>query len=171
MLERVKSLVKRRAVRWGLEVAALVAVALLASAWQTRHAVHGHAPAISLHALDGGDVVSADLLGKPAVLVFWAPWCAVCRAESGNVSLLQRVAGDSARVVSVASDYDSIDAVRGYVRDREVDYPVLLGGSRTARAFRVSAFPTAYFLDDKGDIKHTVVGYTTLAGMAWRLFL
>jgi thiol-disulfide isomerase/thioredoxin len=166
-----RPLLAKRAVRWSLDVVLVVIVVNLVAAWQSRDAVTGHAPALSLASLDGGAVTSEQLRGKPTLLVFWAPWCTVCRAESGAVSTLAHVVGDHANVFSIASDYDNLEAVRRYVRDRDVDYPVLLGDTRAARAYRVRAFPTLYFLDDNGDIRHVVTGYTTLGGMLWRLFV
>lgn len=35
--------------------------------------------------LDGHDFSGASLLGKPAVLWFWAPWCPVCQGEAPAV--------------------------------------------------------------------------------------
>jgi thiol-disulfide isomerase/thioredoxin len=166
----IRRLMAKRAVRWSLELILVVVVVNVVAAWQVRGAVTGHAPELSLATLDGRSLSSAELRGKPTMLVFWAPWCTVCRAESGAVSTLMHVVGNHANVVSIASDYDNVDAVRRYVDDRDVDYPVLLGDTRAARMYRVRAFPTLYFLDDNGDIRHTVSGYTTLAGMMWRLF-
>ncbi len=167
----LRKLWRRRPVRWAVDLALVAAVFLGVSAWQSRHAVRGHAPAYTLRTLDGATVDGDDLQGKPTVLVFWAPWCTVCRAESGNVSSLQSLAGSRAHVVSIASDYERVDDVAAYVKSRGVDYPVLLGGRHTARAFHVSAFPTIYFLDENGDVRHAVTGYTTVAGLAWRTFL
>lgn len=36
--------------------------------------------------VDGGELSSATLAGKPAVLWFWAPWCTICRAEGPGVA-------------------------------------------------------------------------------------
>jgi hypothetical protein len=95
----------------------------------------------------------------------------VCGAESQNVSWVQRVVGQRANVVSVASSFRSVGDVQQYVRERGVDYPVLLAPEGVGGQFGLEAFPTAYFLDAEGRIRHSVVGYTTTAGMLWRLFV
>ncbi len=156
-------------VRWGTDLLLLGLILTVASAFQTRHHVSGTVPSFSLKTLDGKTVSSADLLGKPAVLVFWAPWCGVCQAENDNVSRAMRWAGERGRVLSVAAGWNDVRQVEGYVQRNGVDYPVLLGGDEQTEAFHVEAFPTAYFLDEQGRIKGSAVGYTTTLGFLARL--
>lgn len=171
VLERWRRLRQRRAFRWALDIAVVVGLFLGVSAWQARGHLRGEAPALSLPTLDGPVVSNASLAGKPTMVVFWAPWCGVCRAESPNISRVQSMVGDRAHVISVASDYEDLASVRAYVDDRDVDYPVLLGGDKTARAWGVRAFPSVFFLDGEGRITGSVVGYSTTAGLLARLLL
>lgn len=160
----------RRLVRWSVDALALVGVLSGVGLWQTRHHVRGEAPAFSFPLLDTGAQVSrADLGGKPTLLVFWAPWCTVCKAESQNVSWVRSLVGAHANVVSVVSSYQSRAEVQAYVREHAVDYPVLLGDEATAAQFAVEAFPTVYFLDAQGRISGSAVGYSTTAGLVLRL--
>jgi hypothetical protein len=50
-----------------------------------------------------------------------------------------------------------------------VDYPVWLGDDQVAKAFHVEAFPTTYFLDGDGNIRHATSGYTSTLGFRLRL--
>jgi thiol-disulfide isomerase/thioredoxin len=158
--------------RWSLEAAWVVAVLAAIGAWQSRgHLGAGERPELTLPALSGPPVSLASLRGKPALVVLWAPWCGVCKAQSDNVSRVLRLAGDRAHVVSIAGSYGGVEEVAAYVREHGVEYPVLLGGEDTARAFHVEAYPTAYFLDAEGRVKRSVAGYTTTAGFLVRLLL
>jgi thiol-disulfide isomerase/thioredoxin len=162
----------RRAVRWPVDALSILLLIGLAGLWQTRNHVRGEAPAFSFPSLDTGALVSRSSLGgKPTMVVFWAPWCTVCGAESQNVSWVRSLVGARANVVSVASSYRSQADVQGYVVKHAVDYPVLLGDEGTVAQFNISAFPTVYFLDSNGRITSSVVGYSTTAGLVGRLAL
>jgi thiol-disulfide isomerase/thioredoxin len=147
----------------------LLVFVLVVGAFQTRDLPSGKAPSFALEALGGQTVSHKELSGRPTLLVFWAPWCGVCRVESQNVSWVQRLVGAHANVLSVAVQYDRLQDVKAYVAAQDVDYPVLLGGRSAARRFGVTAYPTLFFLNAEGEIKRAAVGYTTTFGLLWRL--
>lgn len=162
----------RRAVRWAVEGAMLLVLVTLIGAWQTRRHLSGvPPPAFTLASLDGGTISSTSLSGKPSMLVLWAPWCSVCKAQSGNVNRVQKWLGGKVNVLSIALSWEDRASVEQYVRDGGAEYPVLLGTPGLETAFHVEAFPTVYFLDSEGRIKHSASGYTTTLGMLWRLLL
>jgi thiol-disulfide isomerase/thioredoxin len=162
----------RRGVRLARDVAAMLLLFALVGAWQAR----GHLPAgspleASLPTLAGPVQSLRALQGKPVLLALWAPWCTVCKVEAQNLSWVQRLVGERARVISVAAAYTERAEVQAYVREHGVDYPVLLGNDELLRELRVEAFPTVYFLDAAGRVKRSAAGYTTTAGLLWRLLL
>lgn len=156
---------------WLLEGAVVLLVLVAVSAYQSRGLAGGKLPALTLPTLTGEPFSTAALAGRPALIALWAPWCGVCRLESQNVSWLRSLVGARAEVISIAMQYDSRTEVEAFVREHAVDYPVLLGGRESARRLRVRAYPTLLFLAPDGEIKHAAVGYTTMFGLLWRLFL
>lgn len=161
----------RGALRWGLELLLLGAAFVAINAWQTRDLPRGELPSFTLRTTEGGTFSTGMMVGTPTLLLFWAPWCGVCRAQSQNVSWVQSLAGERARVISVATSYRSQAEVRAYMSENEVDYPVLLGDAAVARRFGVRAFPTAFFVDAEGKIVRSATGYTTTLGLLWRTLL
>lgn len=173
LLDRLRAAYRtRRAFRWLVEGAVLLVLVGLIGAWQTRrHLSDVPPPAFTLATLEGGTVSSSSLAGKPTMLVLWAPWCGVCKAQSGNVNRVQKWLAGRANVVSIALAWEDKTSVETYVREGGAEYPVLLGTPGLETAFHVEAFPTVYFLDDTGRIKRSASGYTTTLGMLWRLLL
>jgi thiol-disulfide isomerase/thioredoxin len=63
--------------------------------------------------LNGGDFSGESLLGRPAVLWFWAPWCPVCQREAPMVG---QVAGANPGVTFVGvAALDQVAAMREFV--------------------------------------------------------
>lgn len=110
-------------------------------------------PPFSLKALDGHRYTEQVLKGHPALVVFWAPWCPVCRVELPEVHALdKRFKGRGLRVIGIAFA-DSERDVRDYVRSRRrtFTFPVLYdAGNRAARRFGVMGAPTIYLFDRAG---------------------
>jgi thiol-disulfide isomerase/thioredoxin len=169
---RLASLQRRRWFRWGRDLALLAAIVLAVGAWQTRgHLGRGPAPELALTSLSGEPASLEPFRGRPVLLAVWAPWCPVCKANSGSLSWAARLAGDRAHVVNVAAAFDDAEQVRVHAREEGLLGPVLLAGDDAVRALRVASYPTYYFLDADGRVKRSAAGYTTTLGMLARLFL
>jgi thiol-disulfide isomerase/thioredoxin len=88
--------------------------------------------------------------GKPLVMVFWATWCPVCRAE---VPILNRLNDNPAIRVLAINLGESGKKVRSFISSFNVGYPVVLDPeSRTAAAYQVPGMPACIILDKKGRI-------------------
>jgi thiol-disulfide isomerase/thioredoxin len=102
--------------------------------------------------LEGEDFAGESLLGKPAVLWFWAPWCPTCQREAPMVGRIAEANGDVA-FVGVAA-LDQVPAMQEFV----AKYPVKsfshladTDGAVWAK-FGVTSQPAYAFIDANGDI-------------------
>lgn len=169
---RLAALRARRAFRWTRDLAVLAAVVLGIGAWQTRgHLGRGPAPAVALASLSGAPASLEAFRGKPVLVAVWAPWCPVCKANSGSLSWVERLAGERAHIVNVAAAFDDAEQVRRHAHEQRLPGAVLLADDAAVRALRVESFPTYYFLDADGRVKRSAAGYTTTLGLLARLFL
>ena len=69
--------------------------------------------------IDGEPFDAAALAGKPALLWFWAPWCATCAAQAGSVTNVQAEYGDRLTVLGIAGMGDNAD-MHEFVSDLDV---------------------------------------------------
>lgn len=157
---------KHRWPRWLLELAIVVLAVLLLQAWLTRDAPQGPAPAFSGKLLDGTPVSLATLQGKPVLLHFWATWCPICRLGNDSIDAL----ADEHSVLTVAID-DSAAAIRTYMKNAGVDYPVMHDhNGHIARQYAIRGVPTSFIIDAAGNIRFVETGYTTGIGLRLRLW-
>lgn len=161
----------RRWRSWLLQGGALLAVVIVVSTWQTRRhlASAEPAPGFALRSLGGETVRLSELRGKRVLLHFWATWCGVCKLETGALNAVHDGLGPDEVLLSVVADAEDIEHVRRAVNEHGIRYPVLLADDSVLTAYRVSSFPTNYFLSADGTVSSTSVGLTTRVALWARL--
>jgi peroxiredoxin len=154
----------------------LIAVVVIAVRWyQTRDLLPADAaaaPPFRLQTLSGEFVDLAALRGRPTLVYFFAPWCRICSASASNIQHLRTaLPATDLNIVMIALSYETSGEVRAFARRHDLEIPVLLGTTATARDFQVPGFPTYYVIDSNGAIVSRDFGYTTYLGLRWRTFL
>lgn len=99
--------------------------------------------------VDGATFRGSSVAGRPVVLWFWAPWCAVCRSQAPQVESLAAEYGDDLAVIGIGS-LDSGSAIAGFADD--VRGPVHLSDPDGAlwKRFRISQQSSFVVLDASG---------------------
>jgi len=154
-----------------MDAMALILVFILISNWQTRNLPDdGDTPPLQAVWLDDWKADSALEPGKSGVVYFFAPWCSICRVSIDNLDELVK-SGDIEWARVVALDYSSLDEVRAFIVDTDVELPVILGSAETARDWQIQGFPTYFIIDADGNISSRSVGYSTRLGLKARAWL
>jgi peroxiredoxin len=120
------------------------------------------APSFRLPALGGGEVDLAAFRGKIVVVNFWATWCPPCVEEMPSLERLHRALGNEGLVVlSISGDEDE-SALRRFVSEHGVSFPVLRdpGGRLAASSYRTTGYPETFVIDGQGLLAESVIGPT-----------
>jgi len=113
------------------------------------------APDFEVSSLEGDYFSSFNLEGEPALIMFWAPWCGVCRGELPK--LAQFYHGDmpdELQVLAIGTSAPSSD-VEQYVEENPGTFifPTAYDANRTiAGDFGIRALPTYVLLDREGTV-------------------
>ena len=100
--------------------------------------------------------------GKPLVVNFWARWCPPCRAEIPELDAFARQQQGKITVLGIGLEDDPA-AVRQFMQQFPMSYPVLLAGNQGDRLMRdlgnqQAALPYTVFIDAKGRIVGRKIG-------------
>ena len=112
---------------------------------------------------DGNDHDLSKHAGKVILLDFWATWCAPCRIEiPGFIKLYDALESEGLSVIGISVN-DSVEAIRRFASEFQMDYPVLVGDGRddVKAAFGpMVGFPTTVIITREGLICHHHTGFT-----------
>lgn len=117
----------------------------------------------TLKNVNGASVNLAAYKGKVILLDFWATWCSPCKVEiPGFMELYAKYKSRGLVVVGVSVD-DTIEQLRPFVAEYQMNYPVLLGVSNDAiqEAYGpMWGLPTTFIIDRRGKICQKHMGLT-----------
>ena len=157
-----------------LNAAFFIAVFFVLLAFQSRNmlAADGQpAPELKGITLAGVPYDLADVSDRPALVYFFAPWCKICAASSGNLNRLRRWRDPAdIEIVAVALDWNLAQEVRDYVQRHDLNVTVVLGSLYVRQHWQIQAYPSYYVLDREHRILRRDIGYSTQLGMwvrAW----
>lgn len=122
------------------------------NAWRRKHFPGTPGFAYDVPLLRGGDRFrSADAVGKPQLLYFWATWCGPCRKTGPWIEALHEQAGDRLPLVAISSE--ELDKLKPFVARAKGTYPIGHDVDGTVKLdYEVNKLPTAVLLDAQGDV-------------------
>ncbi len=117
------------------------------------------APSFELPSLNEGWISSVDVVGRVAVVNFWASWCVPCREEAPILQALWEGGHHQGLVVVGVNVWDSLKEARGFVARYGLTFPN--GADRDGRvaiSFGLAGVPETFVLDRAGVVVRRFVG-------------
>ena len=121
-------------------------------------------PELSLTALDGEPLGSADLMGQPALLFLWLTRCPICRRVTPLVAELDRRYRDRGlQVVGLCADVIlgldvTEDERRDWLEEQQIEYRnAVLDAEARAALGNQNIFPTFFLVDAAGIVRRLVI--------------
>jgi thiol-disulfide isomerase/thioredoxin len=126
------------------------------------------APAFTLRTLDGKELKSSQLAGRPYIVNFFASWCPPCREElPGMVALQKKYAKQGFTFVGIAFR-DRPATLPDFLWEMGVEYPVGLTTPELEAAFgkfmpggKIRAIPATFVVGRNGKLLDAVSGGLT----------
>jgi len=104
----------------------------------------------------------SDWEGQVILLNFWATWCTPCLREIPHfIEVQQQLESHGFQIVGIA--VDDQDAVREFVDEMSINYPIMAGEVEAIELSKkygnsIGGLPYTAFIDRNGIITHTITG-------------
>jgi len=120
----------------------------------------------SLEQLGGGEVSLSDYRGEWVVVNYWATWCAPCRKEIPDLSLLHEARSDLTVLGLAFEELDDSEFFE-FLEDFDVSYPILkVDVYQPPEPFGAPrVLPTTIILDRQGRAVKAFLGPVTRAAI------
>ena len=146
----------------------VILVIFIIRAYQQQDLTIGLVPSFSSQTLNGEVMNSNSMLDKGSLIHFWATWCPVCNLENDNI---QAVSEDY-KVLNIAIQSGSDLEIYAYAEENNMKLNNIINdqSGSIAKLFGVKGTPSSFFVNTKGQIQFTEVGYVTTLGYRFRLW-
>ncbi len=114
------------------------------------------APDFQVYSINGRYFSTDSLEGEQALIMFWAPWCGVCRRELPQLAQYYRETGSTEVQIFTIGTAAPSDRVKEYVDEHSGTFvfpTVYDDGGFLKETFRIKAYPTYVLLDVDGTIQ------------------
>lgn len=112
----------------------------------------------ALQDIDGKRWTLAEQRGRVVLVNYWATWCPPCRQETpGLVRLANEYREKAVEVVGISLDED-VTAVREFVAEYHISYPILFPSNASNLTTTIESIPVSLLYDRQGRVAKRYVG-------------
>ncbi|MBM4267323.1 MAG: redoxin domain-containing protein [Deltaproteobacteria bacterium] len=109
------------------------------------------APDFVAQTLTGQAVNLSAQRGKVVFLNLWTTWCPPCREEMPAMQALSKKFSDEDFVILAVSEDDGVPAVKKFVDEMRLDFPVLIDSTgAVGRRYGITGYPETFLIDREG---------------------
>lgn len=148
--------------RYFPKVVALLLIFLIQATAYNAMAENKVMPSFQVNEVGGtGQIKSEEYRDKVLIVYFWATWCPLCRRETKDfVELSKTYKSQEFQIVGFSVDKDGEKGVLNYMDKMKVNYPIAMASEKIKAEFGpITAIPTSFIIDKKGNIFKTKLGY------------
>lgn len=118
--------------------------------------------------LNSQNAMPKDWSSAPLHLVyFFAPWCQVCALSQPSLNAFHSLRPE-VEISLIALGWETAQEVQAYQDKHQFDLPIFLAPQSTQAQWQVDAYPSYYFINDKGEVISKDRGLVTLPGLLAR---
>jgi len=107
------------------------------------------------------------------VINFWGTWCGPCRLEMPEMERIYKSQKGNKFIILAIDEGDDRAALDSYLKDRPVDFPVLIDpDGKFAQSLGIHVFPTSILVGHDGKIIQVIEGINPdwiESAISWRL--
>ncbi len=104
---------------------------------------------------------------RNTIVYFFAPWCGICDVSIANLESVSK-RNHNIDVIAVALDYSDKSEVLRFIQKHQLSFPVVYGNSQVKNAYKITAYPSYYVLDEESTVISKSMGYSTELGLYLR---
>jgi peroxiredoxin len=117
------------------------------------------APDFTLSDANGAPIALSAFRGKVVLLDVWATWCTGCKVEiPWYMQFTKKYKKRGLASIGVAMDDEGWNAVTPYLKQKPINYPIVVGDQHFATIYNVTSLPMTLLIDRRGRVADAHVG-------------